>query len=84
MSLLNVVISNFFLFKIAVTVPCVIPVSITLIFSFVSLFFISLGSSEVARSISSTNSPHRVFRIHPPTNLTLLSSPFLFKCEKIF
>ena len=32
MSSLKVVISNFFLFIVAVTVPCEIPVSITLIF----------------------------------------------------
>ena len=82
-SFLRVVISNLFLFKIAVTVPCEIPVSITLISSLLSIFLTSSGSRDVAKSISSTFSPQSAFLTHPPTNLALLSSPISLRYEKI-
>ena len=74
-SFLKVVISNFLLFIIAVTVPWEIPVSITLIFSLLSLFFTSSGSRIVAKSISSILSPEIDFLTQPPTNLTWFSFP---------
>ena len=69
-SFLSVVISNFLSFKTAVTVPCEIPVSIVFISSLLSFFLTSSGSSVVARSISSIDSPEIAFLTQPPTNLT--------------
>ena len=82
-SFLNVVISNFFLFKIAVTVPWEIPVSKTFIPSLLSLCLTTSGSRDVAKSISSISSPEIAFLTQPPTNLTTLSFPFSFRCENI-
>ncbi len=62
-SFLKVVISNFLLLIIAVTVPWEMPVSITLIFSLLSFFFTSFGSRIVAKSISSTFSPEIDFLV---------------------
>ena len=76
-------ISNFLLLIIAVTVPCSIPVSKTLILFFVSFSFTSPGDKVVAKSISSTVSPDSDFLTQPPTNFTVLSSPILFRYEKI-
>ena len=79
----KVVISNFFLFITAVTVPCLIPVSITLILSLASLILTSSGSNVVAKSMSSILSPLSAFLTQPPTNLILFSFSFLLIQEKI-
>ena len=82
-SFLKVVISNFLLLQIAVIVPCKIPVSMVLILFLLSLFLTSSGSRDVAKSISSIFSPEIAFLTQPPTNLTLVSFPISFRCEKI-
>ena len=55
---------------IAVTVPCVIPVGITLISAAFSRRVTSSGNSGVARSMSVTGSLSNVSRTAPPTILT--------------
>ena len=73
-SFLNVVSSSLNFFDTKVTVPCVMPVSMTLKFVFLNFSLISSELNIVAISISSISSLDKYFLTQPPTNLAVMVS----------